>query len=160
MKLDDKPTLIHQLDPFLGWLEGYMLHRGPRITVTQRSISFFQALMRCARAKGHIPGSGRFEMIDTVTDGFMVPSKKAKCNAGMTMLLISIFNELLMESEPHIELDEFCGYLIEALELEILATKRGKEVRFTSSRELTRAEGVKIDVTVPARLRDAVEPIY
>lgn len=158
--LNDKPQLIYQLDPFLGWLESYMLHRGPRITVTERSVSFFQALMRCARAKGHIPSSGRFEMIDTVTDGFMVPSKTAKCNAGMNMLLMTVFNELLTDTEPHIELHEFCRHMIEALELGMLVSKRGKNYRFTSSAELTKAEGVRIDVTMPAQMREAVDPLY
>ncbi|WP_202379478.1 hypothetical protein [Mesorhizobium sp. 131-2-5] len=160
MKFDDKPQLIYRLDQLLGWLESYMLHRGPRVTVTERSVSFFQALMRCGRAMGHIPSSGRVEMIDTVLDGFMGPSKTAKCNAGLNTVLFHILNELLLEDEPHMELHEFCSHLIEALGLAIFKSKRGKNYWFTSSADFTKVEGVTIEVMMPAQMREAVDAQY
>lgn len=160
MKID-KPLLIYQIDPFLGWLESHMLHRGPRITVTEHSVSFFQALMRCARAHGHVSSSGRCEMISAVTDGFVRASKVTSCHAGLETLLSSVLHDLLLEHEPHIELFEFCTYLIEALGVDIEVRHPGKKsVQFRSSAAFASTEGVAFDVTMPSNLREAIAPFY
>ncbi|MEI9417459.1 hypothetical protein [Mesorhizobium sp. Cs1321R2N1] len=161
MKLDDKPLLIYRLDPFHGWLESYMLLREPRVRATEYSISFFQSLMRRARQHGYIPGSGRVELMETVVQGFYCPSKTASCHAGIGPLLMEVFNVLLDENESHIELHEFCGFLIAALHLPIRVRDAGKKgVRFTSDEDLGRVEGIMVDVTIPRELRAAVETTY
>ncbi|ESY42572.1 hypothetical protein X747_12665 [Mesorhizobium sp. LNJC384A00] len=79
----------------------------------------------------------------------------------MDQLLFHVFNELLMENEPHIELDDFCRFLVEALELKIDVKGLGKEgVRFRSVAEFDNAEGVSIDLTIPRELRKQIEPLY
>lgn len=159
--ITDEPRLIYRLDPFLSWLESCMLHREPQIQVTEEAVTYFQALMRGARAYGYVLGSGRFELLQHVADGFIRQGKPASCHAGLQSLLEEVFNELLQEHEPHIELHEFCRFLVEALELKIDVKDLGKKgVRFRSCVEFDGAEGVAIDLTIPNKLREPIDPVY
>ncbi|MES0198604.1 hypothetical protein [Mesorhizobium sp. M0011] len=161
MVTTDRPRLILRLDPFLSWLESCMLHREPQIQVTEQAVTYFQALMRGARAYGYVPGSGRAELLQHVSDGFISRGKPASCHYGLNWLLVDVFGELLLEDEPHIELHEFCRFLVAALELKINVKDLGKKgVRFQSCVEFDGAEGVAIDLTIPNKLREPIDPVY
>jgi hypothetical protein len=149
-------------DPFelLDWLQGYMIHREPRTTVTEASVLFFQEQIKNAHRYGYVPGWDRATLLTTIAYGYSSPGKVTLCNRGMDHLLCCFFGDLLMEDEPLIELPEFCSYLIEALDLNrVISIKYlKKKTWITSSAELARTDGVAIDVKIADGLRLPIEP--